>query len=225
MDRIRLLIASGDSSSRRGLAAFFSKEELFEVIGGNHIDDVLEESVAAQPDILLLDISGEIAGLGKKINHLKSRCPGSLILALIEKEYMAGIPGLLARGVDGCVPRDITGSCLVKTVELAFRAGLLCLPGAFKKMAIRTEWIVDIGELKNCLPNSGEYLTRREMEVLRLMAGNFSNREIANKLYISEPTVKTHVSSILRKLGQSNRAQAIVYSYKIGLLNEALGVL
>lgn len=225
MDRIRLLIASEDSSSRRGLTAIFSTEGLFEVIGDYPVDDAIEKSVASQPDIMLLDLNEEISDLDKKINHLKSECPCSLILALIENQYLARIPDLLAQGVDGCVPRGIIRGCLVKTVELACRSGILCLPGSFKKMAsmARTEKIVNIGELKNCLPNSGEYLTKREMEILQLMARNFSNREIAHKLFISEPTVKTHVSSILRKLGQSNRAHAIVYSYKIGLVNEALG--
>ncbi|HBV98280.1 MAG TPA: hypothetical protein DEF36_14735 [Desulfotomaculum sp.] len=226
MDRIRLLIASEDSSSRRGLTAIFSTEGLFEVIGDYPVDDAIEKSVASQPDIMLLDLSDEIADLGKKIIHLKSECPCSLILALIENEYLSRIPEMLAQGVDGCVPRGIIRGCLVKTVELACRSGILCLPGSFKKIASMagSEKVVNIGELKNgLLPNSGEYLTKREMEILQLMAKNNSNREIAHKLFISEPTVKTHVSSILRKLGQSNRAHAIVYSYKIGLVNEALG--
>ena len=225
MDKIRLLIASEDSSSRRGLTAIFFTESMFEVIGDYRVEEAIEKSIVSQPDVMLLDYNEDVEDLGKKIIHLKSECPCSLILALIENDQIVKIPDLLAQGVDGCVPKGIIRGCLVKTVELACRAGLLCLPGPFKKMAsfARTEKVINIGELKNCLPNSGEYLTRREMETLQLMAKYHSNREIAHKLFISEPTVKTHVSSILRKLGQSNRAHAIVYSYKIGLVNETVG--
>lgn len=225
MDKIRLIIASEDSSSRRGLTAIFSSENLFEVIGDHPVEDAIDKSVSLQPDVMLLDLNNELFDLGKKISHLKSECPCSLILALIENDQIAKIPDLLAQGMDGCVPKGIIRGCLVKTVELACRAGLLCLPGPFKKMAsyARADRIISFGEMKNSLPNSGEYLTKREMEILQLMAKNYSNREIAHKLFISEPTVKTHVSSILRKLGQSNRAHAIVYSYKIGLVNEIMG--
>lgn len=227
MDKIRLLIAGEDSSIRRGLTAIFSTEGMFEVIGDYQVDEAIENSVAVQPDVVLLDLTGEVIDLGKKINHMKSECPCSLILALIGNDKIVRIPELLSQGIDGFVPRVIIRGFLVKTVELACRAGLLCLPGAFKKMAAlsREEDVVNLGEIKNCLPKSGMYLTKREMEILQLMAGNYSNREIAHKLYISEPTVKTHVSSILRKLGQSNRAHAVVYSYKIGLVKENLGCL
>lgn len=224
MDRIRLLIASDDSSSRRGLTAIFASENLFEVTGDYPVAEAIEKSITLQPDVMLLDISVEINDLDQKIHQHKSECPCSLILGLIDNEHIERIPELLAHGVDGCVPKGIIRGCLVKTVELACRAGLLCLPGTFKKMVsfARADRVIGIGGMKNCLPNSGEYLTKREMEILQLMAKNCSNREIGGKLFISEPTVKTHVSSILRKLGQSNRAQAIVYSYKIGLVNESM---
>lgn len=117
--------------------------------------------------------------------------------------------------------------CLIKTVELACRAGLFYLPYSLKK-AVSLSKPYDTGninELKDNILVNGESLTRREMEILQLMVKNYSNRQIAQKLFISEPTVKNHVSNILRKLGQSNRAGAVVYSYKMGLIKESKAVL
>lgn len=228
MDKIRLLIANEDSMSRRGLAAIFSSEKDFDVVGDFSLEEAVVKSVSLQPDVVLIDINDEKSGHWQNVVQLKNECPCSLVLALVGDENYERIAALLAaQSIDGCVPKGIIRGCLVKTIELACRAGLLCLPGYFKKMVSFTtpEKIMSHVELKCGLPGNGAYLTKREMEILHLMAKNYSNREIGRKLFISEPTVKTHVSSILRKLGQSNRAQAIVYSYKIGLVSEVAGCL
>ena len=222
MDKIRLLIASEDSSSGRGLTTIFGSESMFDVIGSFSLEEANEKSVCFQPDVILLDILGDITKNEPLIVQYKNECPCSLILALIGNEQLEKLGDLLAHGVDGCIPRGIIRGCLVKTVELACRSGLLCLPGSMKKMVslARQDKVLNICHYKNNIPGTTEVLTRREMEILQLMAKNYSNKEIAAKLFISEPTVKTHVSSILRKLGQNNRAQAVVYSYKNGLVND-----
>lgn len=223
MDSIRLLIASENSSSRKGLAAIFSTESSFDVLGSFSFPEMIEKSIILQPDVVLLDLPEEISKYGQSISQLKNECPCSLIIAMVENEQYEGFPEVLAKGIDGCVPRGIVRGCLVKAVELACLAGLFYLPGYFKKVLTQAAYNKpeNAPHLKSgdrCTLNND--LTRREMEILQLMVSNCSNREIADKLYISEPTVKTHVSSILRKLGQANRAQAIVYCYKNGLISE-----
>ncbi len=226
MDNIRLLIASDDSSSRRGLSAIFTAEDIFNVVGSYPLDETIEKSIQLQPDAVLMDISEDISGYEQKLKKLKSECPYSLILALVENEQSKNVAGIMSHGVDGFVPKGIIRGCLVKAVELSCRAGLFCLPGCYKKMVSISapNKIVKMEDYKICLPNNSEMLTKRETEILQLMAKNFSNREIALKLFISEPTVKTHVSSILRKLGLSNRAQVIIYSYKNGLISDSQAV-
>lgn len=223
MDRIRLLIASEDSSSRRGLKAIFESESVFKVLGVSSLGDIINQSVEFQPDIVLIDIAKDITGHVQVISQLKKECPYTLVLVLVVNEHSSKISELLAQGIDGCLPRSIMRGCLVKTVELACQTGLYCLPSHFKKklsFSIKDN-VITLDELKNNVSCNGESLTKREMEILQLMAENCSNREIASKLYISEPTVKTHVSSILKKLGQSNRAKAIVYSYRMGLVKDS----
>lgn len=226
MDKIRLLIAGDEPSARQGLTTIFASESVFEVLGSFPLNEAVEKATLLQPDMVVLDILEGISNCGQKVSEIKSGCPCSLILALVGDEHTDGLIEVLDQGLDGCVPRGIMRGCLVKTVELACQAGIFCLPSSVKKkvsfaMPIST---IAVGPLKNRMPGNDEPLTKREMEILQLMAKNYNNREIGKKLFISEPTVKTHVSNILRKLGQNNRAQAIVYSFKMGLVKETEAV-
>lgn len=226
MEKIRLIIVSEDTTSRRGLNAIFGIERAFDILGCVSLQEALEKAIDLQPDVILLDIPGEeIAKCGQKISKIKHDCPCSIIISLVENEGCNYLTDFLERGIDSRIPRGIMRGCLVKTVELTCRAGVFCMPGSFRKMVAsgnapteRPYNNVNFGG--NNTNGIIEALTRRETEILQLMAGNYNNQEIAGKLFISEPTVKTHVSSILRKLGQRNRAQAIVYSYKIGLVSD-----
>ncbi len=228
MDEIRLLIASEDSSARRGLAAIFNSEKAFQVLGSFTLDDAVGKSAALQPDAVLLDIPQNLLmqDNSDKINRMKRECPYSLVVALVENGPPDRLASILALGIDSCIPKNIMRGCLIKTIELTCRTGILCLPGSYKKMmTIPAPEINRSAGMLHCPATlNGEALTRREMEILTLMAANYSNREIACKLFISEPTVKTHVSSILRKLGKKNRAQAVVYSYQLGLVNDIYAV-
>ncbi|KAF1086299.1 Response regulator protein VraR [Sporotomaculum syntrophicum] len=228
MEKIRLVIVSEDVATRRGLNSIFSIEEAFDVQGCISLSEALDKSINLQPDVMLMDIHSEdIYKYGQKISKIKQECPCSMIIALVENEQIEKLAEVLDTGIDSCIPRNIMRGCLVKTIELTCQAGIFCMPGSFRKIVLSNNMLLDKSD-KNvhlsefCTDTSAimKTLTQREKEVLQLMAQNYSNREIASKLFISEPTVKTHVSSILRKLGQSNRAQAIVYSYKAGLIDD-----
>ncbi|MTI83697.1 MAG: response regulator transcription factor [Firmicutes bacterium] len=223
MDKIHLLIASDDMSVRQGLTKIFSLEDTFVVLGSFDIEEVMDKCLSLQPDTVLFDIKDDIGEYMQRVNELKSKCPCSLIIALVENEKDANLAGIMTQGVDGCVSKSIMRGYLVKTVELACRAGIYCLPASIKRTALahKTENALAFKEyFKKDLPEVYDILTKRELEILQLIARNYSNRRIMEKLYISEPTVKTHVSNILRKLGKKNRTQAAVYAFKIGLIKE-----
>ncbi|MEW6697546.1 MAG: response regulator transcription factor [Bacillota bacterium] len=220
MEKIRLLITGGDSSSRRGLNTIFASESMFMVLGCCSVEESLVKATSYQPDVIILDIKDDFLGTMDCMVELKNECPHSLVIAIIEIDKINILEKLLEKGIDGCVPKNIMRGCLIKTVELACLTGIFCLPGSMKKLITMTQT-----EKASCVSShnqtsQGEPLTNREMEILHLMAQNFSNRDISKKLFISEPTVKSHVSSILRKLGQRNRAQAIVFSYNTGLVKK-----
>ena len=215
MDRIRLILGSEDCSSRKGLTAIFSSESTFEVEGCFPLQEAIERSIKIQPDVVLLDIVDKVGEYEKRIRQLKEECPCSLVLVLINDGQVDLMAKLMALGIDGCIPKGIMRGCLVKIVELACRAGILCLPASakYKVSYDRTDMVVCRDSAREALMGN-EFLTKREMDVLILMAKNMSNHEIATTLFIGESTVKTHVSNILRKLKQENRAQAIIFSFK-----------
>lgn len=224
MEKIRLLIACEDAALRQGLNAIFGVEDVFCVLGSFSLKETFEKSISFQPDVILFDLpADEVSKKELNISQIKHGCPCSLIIALVENTQSSILNYLLELGIDGCIPKGIMRGSMVKAIELACRAGIFCIPFSFKKIVsfVKSEQMVNINQLKS-ISNNVEMLTKREMEILQLMAENYSNREIASKLFISEPTVKTHVSSILRKLDQNNRAQAIIYSYKIGLVKDPM---
>ncbi|MCF8010652.1 MAG: response regulator transcription factor [Clostridiales bacterium] len=222
MYKIRLLIVSEDSSAGQGLETIFSTENVFDIIGCCSFEEAKEKAISVQPDVVLLNVYDSFQNCNEKIKEIKNGCPCSLLFALVG-EKVESLAEAITNGLDCCLPRNIRRRCIVKAVELAYRAGIFCMPGSFKSLVsfLGTKTSQSESQVKNKMPDAARSLTRREIEILQLMAKNYPNRKIAGELFISEPTVKAHVSSILRKLNQETRSQAIIYSYKIGLVDEA----
>ncbi|ACV64011.1 transcriptional regulator, LuxR family [Desulfofarcimen acetoxidans DSM 771] len=224
MGNIRIAIMSENPYSRNCLSAIFSSESAFNVLGSFPLAEINDKASFFQPDVILFDVFDDEKKYIEEIKQLKNNCAFTLVFALLEKKHCESIYEEMLKYVDSCIQKGITRGCLVKAVELACIAGLFYIPASLKKMIsfIETdEELTNNYVMKGNLAN-GNTLTRREMEILQLIAISLSNREIAKRLFISEPTVKTHVSNILRKLGQQNRSQAIVYSYKNGLITNCI---
>lgn len=217
-----MMVLSEKASSRQGLTAIFAQEDTFEMVGTFAIEEGLRRAIPIQPDVVLLDIEEQITPQQlEQLDKLSEACPCSMILSIVSEEQNEIISSLLAHGIDGCIPRGMMRGSLVKTIELVCRCGVLCLPGSIKnKVALNGIAPSAAGNIsKKFVLDGNEVLTKREYEVLQLMAENLSNRQISETLFIGEATVKTHVSNILRKLKQNNRAQAVVYSYQAGLIS------
>lgn len=224
MNRLKLLISGEEPAVLQGLARIFNSKNHFEVLDTVPMSQAGKKASVLQPDVILFDAPPDMETFRYMLRSIKSNCPCCRVLVLIRPEHSKDIACLLEQGLDGCIPQDIRSAGLVKAVDLACQAGVVCLPNfARKSICSFRATHGNSGTKKQPLtgPHSqpkNSCLTNREMEILRLMAKNLSNREICEQLFISEPAVKTHVSHILRKLGQNNRAQAIIYSYQIGLL-------
>ncbi|MTI80489.1 MAG: response regulator transcription factor [Firmicutes bacterium] len=214
------MIITAEPSTRLGITSIFSSEEAFAVVGSIPPKGAEDSCVNKQPDAVLIDITDNPTKYGSVISQIKKQCPYSIIIALVENEHYGLLSEVIGQGANSCLHKGIIRSCLVKAVELACRADIIFLPGTYKRVISEVRPDNKLEQLRKSVTT--ETLTKREMEILHLMSNNLTNREIASKLYISEPTVKSHVSSILSKLGQKNRAQAVVHSYKIGLINKPL---
>jgi len=207
---IRVFIAEDHKVVLRGLEALLRTEPDIEVIGSASDGiEALEAVIHQKPDVLLLDL-----GLPRKsglqiIPEIHAQIPETKIVVLTsfsddETVFAAIQAGALSYLLKDCSPQE-----MVQAIRAA-QAGQPTLPADIALRLIREI------QKNTEQPPAEEPLTERELEVLRLIARGLTNQEIADKLVISERTVRTHVGNILRKLHLANRTQAALYALREG---------
>jgi DNA-binding NarL/FixJ family response regulator len=219
-DKIRVLIVDDHAMVRQGLRTFLelqdSSELPIEVVGdaANGLE-AAELARSTQPDIVLLDlVMPGMDGIQAtpKIMECSPRSRVIILTSFGEDDKV--LPAIRA-GAQGYLLKDIPPNELVHAVREAYLGKVQLHPEVARKlmsaMAAQEE-----PSVSRPTARAGDGLTGREQEVLALIADGLSNREIAGKLVISEKTVKTHVSSILGKLGLADRTQAAIYALRHG---------
>lgn len=231
MQKIRLFIMCDLPGVRQGLVAIFSSESCFEI---THEAEYNPETLAAaqktQPDVILGEFNPDAENF-LLLKQIKEACPYSKIFMIVPNENSEAAREAIAAGVDGCLEKSMLPCYLVKAVELGCRTGIICFPNSLKIFVDNQSipGVTQSGSIRKAAPldatstptlNSGENitftlpLTPREREIYKLILQNDSNKEIGRKLFISQPTVKCHVSSILRKLGLRSRTQLMLQDLK-----------
>jgi two-component system, NarL family, response regulator LiaR len=207
---IRVAICDDHFMVRQGLSTYFETQDDLEVIGeaANGLEGVAMAK-AKRPDVVLMDLMmpemdglsalEALKGTGVKVIILTSFLDAEKALACIE----AGAMGFLTK--------DIQPADLVDAIRAVKRGEPRLHPEVTKRLMTRA--------LQPAQPAGKESLTPRELDVLRCLAHGMTNREIAEKLVISETTVKTHISSILSKLHLTDRTQAALYAVREKLLS------
>ncbi len=211
--KIRVLIADDHAIVREGLVGLLEEQPDIEIVG-EAIDgsDTLAKARELKPDILLLDLLmpgldgiGVLSQLGKSLESIKV----IVLTGVDDEEYLARA---IQAGAKGYLIKDVASSQIIDAIR-AVASGEGWLPpklaGAlFRKLSAPDN--EDTIKLRS--------LTPREMEVLLRVAEAKSNALIAEELFISEHTVKVHVSRLLEKLGLSTRAEAVRFAIKMGLV-------
>jgi DNA-binding NarL/FixJ family response regulator len=118
-------------------------------------------------------------------------------------------------GASGFLLKDVTPAKLVEAIGIVAQGDALLAPSVTRRLLERFAATLPVGDQSS---DALAELTAREIEVLRLLAGGLSNAEIAAELVVTEATVKTHISSVLRKLGLRDRVQAVIVAYQTGLV-------
>jgi two-component system vancomycin resistance associated response regulator VraR len=227
MDSIQAIIVGEEEAFRKGIASILEAQEAFQVINSLSILEAMKQFLCSKADLIIMDLRAPKNNTAEVVKALKQQCPCSKIIAIISNNPPFNLVEIIAYGIDSCIPEGLMCKNFIRAIKLACSSELFIFPIPAKQQMLqfnssKATSVVDINCFKKPKGGIADELTKREQEILELMASNYSNKEIGKILYVTEPTVKTHVSSILRKLGQRNRAQAILFAYKTGLLNDSL---
>ncbi len=209
MDRIKVFLADDHELVRYALRTVLEAEGDMEVVGeaGNG-DEAVEGCVDSRPDVLVLDMRMPGEGGVGVCRKVREACPDTAVLVLTSFDGDEELFGALSAGACGYLLKDTRPERIVQSIRLVSDGE-----------AVFDNAVVDrILNDKRSNERLAEPLSEREMEVLELMAKGLPNKQISKELWIGETTVKTHVSHILRKLGQSDRTQAVLEAVKLGLI-------
>ncbi len=209
---IRVFIVAASPLARAGLENLLAARDV-EVVASNGTIDALAEMLAdAAPDVVLIDSSGEPFEPLLESIHASGLASDVSVVLLGDGMTPAASADALRAGIRAALPGDISPEQLVATLQ-AVASGLAVLhPANMNEM-------LPAGSAATRVPDElAESLTRRELEVLQMLAGGLSNKEIAARLNISEHTAKFHVASILGKLGAGSRAEAVALGIRRGLV-------
>jgi NarL family two-component system response regulator LiaR len=208
-ESIRILIVDDHAVVRKGLAMVLRQEPDFVVVGeAQNGREGLEAAARLQPDLVLLDlVMPEMDGQEMALT-LRRAQPHIKIMMLTGTEVDERVFDLIAAGVEGYVLKNIEPAELVGAIRAVMRGEAYLHSDVMRKVVRRIQ-------PQSAPPVS---LTPRELEVLEWMATPNTYRQIARQLNISEETIRSHAKSILDKLGQPNRAQAMLAAVKMGLI-------
>lgn len=218
MNQVTVLIADDQRLVREGIASLLSIQEGIQVIGlAVNGQEAIQLALQLSPDVVLMDVRmPEVDGITAtaEIRRQLEGCRVLMLTTFDDEEY---IVKAMRAGACGYLLKDIPAADLAQAVRLT-HAGIYQLsPAVAGKLVGQVEQLVSSPEkLKIALPAID--LTEREIDVLRLLANGATNREIAEQLYVSEGTVKNHVSSILSRLGLRDRLQAALFAHEHGLV-------
>ena len=219
--RIGLVVVDDQDIVRAGFGALLDTQPDFTVIGtaadGAEAVRICREQ---RPDIVLMDVRMPVMDGIEATRLIGSEPGGPRIIMLTTFDLDEHVYDALSAGASGFLLKDVTAERLFDAVRVVASGEALLAPNVTRRL---------IGEFLRLRPRQSggaaplHTLTPRETDVLRLIAEGLSNAEIADRLVLSDQTVKTHVSRVLGKLGLRDRAQAVVAAYESGLVRPHTG--
>ncbi len=209
---ISLVIADDHVLVRQGIRAFLETHADLSIVGeADDAASAIRICSEHKPQVALVDMVMPGGGI-TAVRDIRATSPGTQVILLTSFEDAQQILAAVQAGALSCLLKDIDADELADTVRKAARGEAVLHPRV-------AGHLMEALRRGSTAPGAGilESLSQREREVLALMAEGMSNQQIADRLGISEKTVKTHVSNVLAKLGVADRTQAAVYAWKSGL--------
>ncbi len=212
---MRILIVDDQSLVRAGFRLILESQPDFEVAGeSGDGDDAVAVARRLQPDVVLMDVRMPRMDGIEATRRIFEALPHCRVIVLTTFDLDEYVYAALRAGACGFLLKDVTPEQLIGAVRTVESGDALLAPSITRRLVERYA----ARRRPPALQVEIESLTEREADVLRLLARGLANQEIAEKLFVSEATVKTHVAHILDKLHVENRVQAVVAAYESGLV-------
>ena len=212
---MKLLIVDDHTLVRKGIATVlqqrFPEADVFEAEGA---DDAVEMLKGDEVDIALVDVRMPARDGLELLKEIKGAWPKIRVIMLTSFDHSRYVKAALAEGADGYMLKDASPEDLDQAIRVAMAGG----GNVLSARAMRALFEDDAGgNDEGELQKRPENLTKRELDILALLAEGRSNREISRHLYLSEKTVKAHLAAVFRKLGVTNRTQAAMAAVGMGM--------
>jgi DNA-binding NarL/FixJ family response regulator len=215
MSELKLIIVDDHAIFREGLRALLDMEEDFRVIGEASMgSEAVAMVVEEPPDVILLDLHLPDGSGSDFCRHLLKASPNSKVLILSAYDDDQEISAALISGASGYVLKTVGGERLADNIRSIYRGEVLLAPSVAAKVVRQLSRLrEEAGRQEEAL----ESLTPREREVFFLASRGLRNAEIADELYLSEKTIKTHLRNIYNKLNLASKAELRLFAVKMGL--------
>lgn len=211
---IRVVIADDHTLFRQGLRRVLELESGIQVVGeASNGQEALTLVTKVRPNVLVVDVTMPGMGGLEVARRVKESFPGVAVIILTMHEDQEYLVKAMKCGADGYLIKDIDSQNLIEAIRTANQGRPYLHPGLAGKV------LASLARGNEKAPPPPSALTPREVEVLKLIGRGTSNREIAERLFISEKTTKNHLTHIFEKIGVSDRTQAALYAVRNGLVD------
>jgi two-component system, NarL family, response regulator LiaR len=215
MEEITVLLTDDHAIVRQGVRAFLDTQPDLKVVGeAGSGEEAIRLCEALAPDIVLMDLLMPGMGGVEATRQVKLISPRTQVIVLTSYHEDEHVLPAIRAGALSYLLKDVAAGEIASAIRKAARGEVTLSPAITAQMMKAVT-----GERRSTEPAPAQSpLTTRELEVIRLIADGLSNTEIAERLFLSEKTVKSHVSNILAKLQITDRTQAAVYAWREGLV-------
>lgn len=211
-EKIKVLLADDHVIVREGTREMVQRQPDMQVVAeASDGVEAVELAKVYRPDVIVMDISMPNMNGIEATKHIKKIIPTTAILVLTAYDSDQYIMALLEAGAAGYLLKNVRGNQLIEAIRAVYSGESILQPSTTRR-------VIDHLKSKPLLTDddTAAMLTEREMEVLKLAAKGVSNRDIADRLFVSSRTVQTHLSNIFKKLEVASRTEAILYGLKRG---------
>jgi NarL family two-component system response regulator LiaR len=212
MNSTRLLIVDDHVVVRKGIQMLLDTEPSIQIVGeAENSRDAIREARSLKPDVILMDLVMPQGDGIQAIAEIKRSSATIKIIVLTMYHDEAKINAAIEAGADGYLLKDADGEELIRAIHSVQQGGMPIDPHVVRHLVTKAAKSKDTSE--------SSHLTKREEEVLRLLAKGMSTKAVAQALCIEEGTARVHIHNILLKLGVSSRTSAAIWALQMGILS------